>query len=476
ISKGDIPPKITDSYNGDFNEIKNNLNACIDAVTALVTETGVLIKASAEGKLATRGDATKHQGDFRKIVEGVNEMLDAILLPIGEGNRVLGLVRGGNLREKVEIACKGDHEKMKQAINGVHDWLSDLIAYVTKIANGDMTASMAKASDKDQIHEWLMLLKSSINALVADAALLAKAASDGRVGTRADGGKHQGAYRTIVEGMNQTLQAIVEPLKVTAQNAATLASSSEELTAVSQQMAGNAEETATQANVVSAASEQVSKNVGSVASASEEMQASIREIAKNANESARVAKNAVSVAHSTNETVKKLGESSQEIGNVIKVITSIAQQTNLLALNATIEAARAGEAGKGFAVVANEVKELAKQTAKATEEIGQKIEAIQGDTKGSVKAIEEIGTIINQINDISNSIASAVEEQTVTTNEIGRSVTEAAKGVADIAKNIGGVAVAAKNTTQGANDTQKASQELSQMAARLQTVTSKFTF
>jgi methyl-accepting chemotaxis protein len=567
ISKGDIPPKITGKYNGDFNEIKNNLNNCIDNITALVTETDMLIKASAEGKLTTRADATKHQGDYRKIVEGVNEMLDAILLPIGEGNRilaqisngkideliaqtykgdhekmkqavnnvavvlqglqkelgrlteasregqlsergkpdqfqgayagivrgvnemldaillpigegnrVLGLVRGGNLREKIEIACKGDHEKMKQAVNGVHDWLTDLVAYVTKIANGDMTASVAKASDQDQIHEWLVLLKNNINALVADAAMLAKAAADGRVGTRADVSKHQGAYRNIVEGVNQTLEAIVEPLKVTAQNATTLASSSEELTAVSQQMAGNAEETATQANVVSAASEQVSRNVASVASASEQMQSSIREIAKNANESARVAKNAVSVAHSTNETVKKLGESSQEIGNVIKVITSIAQQTNLLALNATIEAARAGEAGKGFAVVANEVKELAKQTAKATEEIGQKIDAIQGDTKGAVKAIEEIGTIITQINDVSNSIASAVEEQTVTTNEIGRSVTEAAKGVGDIAKNIGGVAVAAKNTTQGANDTQKASQELSQMAARLQTVTSKFTF
>ena len=567
ISKGDIPPKITDTYAGDFNEVKNNLNNCIDAIRALLAETGLLIQASAEGKLATRGDATKHQGDFRKIVEGVNEMLDAILLPIGEGNRILALIRSGNLRERIEIACKGDHEKMKQAVNGVHDWLKDLIAYITKIANGDMTASIAKASDQDQIHEWLVLLKNNIdalvadagllakaavegklatradaskhqggyrkivegvnqtldavigplnvaagyvdkiskgaipakisdqyngdfnaiknnlnncidniNALVADAAMLAKAATDGRVGTRAEATKHQGDYRKIVEGVNQTLEAIVEPLKVTAQNAATLASSSEELTAVSQQMAGNAEETATQANVVSAASEQVSKNVASVASASEQMQASIREIAKNANESARVAKNAVSVAHSTNETVKKLGESSQEIGNVIKVITSIAQQTNLLALNATIEAARAGEAGKGFAVVANEVKELAKQTAKATEEIGQKIEAIQGDTKGSVKAIEEIGTIINQINDISNSIASAVEEQTVTTNEIGRSVTEAAKGVGDIAKNIGGVAVAAKNTTQGANDTQKASQELSQMAARLQTVTSKFTF
>jgi methyl-accepting chemotaxis protein len=182
------------------------------------------------------------------------------------------------------------------------------------------------------------------------------------------------------------------------------------------------------------------------------------------------------VASSTNETVKKLGESSQEIGNVIKVITSIAQQTNLLALNATIEAARAGEAGKGFAVVANEVKELAKQTARATEDIGRKIESIQGDTKGAVKAIEEISTIINQINDISNSIASAVEEQTVTTNEIGRSVAEAATGVGDIARNIGGVASAAKDTTRGANDTRKASQELSQMAARLQQAVSKFTF
>jgi methyl-accepting chemotaxis protein len=178
----------------------------------------------------------------------------------------------------------------------------------------------------------------------------------------------------------------------------------------------------------------------------------------------------------TNETVKKLGESSKEIGNVVKVITSIAQQTNLLALNATIEAARAGEAGKGFAVVANEVKELAKQTAKATKEIGQKIDAIQGDTNGAVQAIEEISTIINKINEFSDSIAAAVEEQTVTTNEISRSVNEAAKGVHDIAQNIGGVAVAAKDTTRGAHDLQTASQELTQMASRLQSVVSRFTF
>ena len=252
------------------------------------------------------------------------------------------------------------------------------------------------------------------------------------------------------------------------QNASTLSSSAEELTALSQQLAGNAEETATQANVVSAASEEVSKNVNVVAASSEEMQASIREISKNANEAARVAKNAVGVAEVTNQTIAKLGESSAEIGKVIKVITSIAQQTNLLALNATIEAARAGEAGKGFAVVANEVKELAKQTAKATEDIGQKIEAIQRDTKGAVQAIAEISTVINQINDVSNSIASAVEEQTVTTNEIGRNVGEAAKGIGDIARNISGVANAARETTQAATDTQKAAGALSELAAQLQ--------
>ena len=316
--------------------------------------------------------------------------------------------------------------------------------------------------------------KQALNAMLEDANMLSQAAVDGKVGTRADVNRHQGGFRKVIEGVNATLDAVVAPLKVAAQNAAALASSSEELTAVSQQMAGNAEETATQANVVSAASEQVSQNVASVASASEEMQASIREIAKNANESARVAKNAVNVATSTNETVKKLGESSQEIGNVIKVITSIAQQTNLLALNATIEAARAGEAGKGFAVVANEVKELAKQTAKATEDIAQRINAIQGDTKGAVSAIEEISTIINQINDISNSIASAVEEQTATTNEIGRNVTEAARGTSEIAHNIAVVASAAEQTTSAAKDTESAAKSLTEMATQLQALVNRF--
>jgi methyl-accepting chemotaxis protein len=278
------------------------------------------------------------------------------------------------------------------------------------------------------------------------------------------------------QSLNAALESVGAAFASIGQNAQTLASSSEELSAVSSQMSSNATETSTQANVVSAAAEQVSKNVQTVATGTEEMTASIREIAKNASEAAKVASSAVSVAEKTNASVAKLGESSVEIGNVIKVITSIAQQTNLLALNATIEAARAGEAGKGFAVVANEVKELAKETAKATEDISRKIEAIQSDTQVAIEAIGQIGSIIAQINDAQNTIASAVEEQTATTNEMARNVEEASKGSSEIAQNITVVAQAAESTNSGATDTQTAAGELARMAAELQSIVSRFKF
>jgi methyl-accepting chemotaxis protein len=253
-------------------------------------------------------------------------------------------------------------------------------------------------------------------------------------------------------------------------SARSVSGSANELTAVSSQMSTTAEETAAQAGVVSAAGEQVSHNLSTVATVVEQMSASIREIAQQAGEAARITTSAVAKAETTNATVGQLGAASAEIGKVIEVITSIAEQTNLLALNATIEAARAGEAGKGFAVVAGEVKELAKETAKATEEISSRIAAIQTETGSAVEAIGEIGQVVGRISDISSTIASAVEEQTATTNEISRNVSEAARGSADIAENVTAVAQAAHHTATAAGSTQQTAATLGHVATDLQAI------
>jgi methyl-accepting chemotaxis protein len=293
--------------------------------------------------------------------------------------------------------------------------------------------------------------------------------------TRSSGlaqGDEVGQTAASLDSATANLRGLVRGVAEIAQ---TLAAALEELSASNAGMAAGADGASAQAGVVAAAAEQVSRNVQTVAAGAEQMGASIREIAQNANEAAKVASRATGVASATNDTVSKLGVSSQEIGNVVKVITQIAAQTNLLALNATIEAARAGEAGKGFAVVASEVKDLAQETARATEEITRRVEAIQADTTGAVVSIGEISEIIASINDYQLTIASAVEEQTATTNEMSRSVTEAATGSGEIAVNITGIATSAQSTSQTVAQSVAAVGELARMSADLRQRVAAFT-
>ncbi len=491
ISRGDIPQKITDSYNGDFNEIKNNLNMCIDAVSLLVTDAGLLSKAAVDGKLATRADASKHQGDYKVIVEGVNDCLDAVIGPLNVAAEYVDRISKGDVPKKITDSYNGDFNEIKNNLNQCIE---------------------------------------AVNLLVNDANMLSQAAIAGKLATRADASKHMGDFKKIVEGVNETLDGVIGPLNVAAEYVdriakgdipkkitdnyngdfneiknnlnmlidamdtvtsiakeiaggnlmvkankrseqdelmITLIKMIEDLTSFAVNVQGAAQQVATGSEQMSSATEEISQtateqsaNVEEVTSSMEEMNSSVLQNADNARQTSSIAEKSANDAQegglAVNETVKAMKSISEKIG----IIEAIAAQTNMLALNAAIEAARAGEHGKGFAVVASEVRNLAERSKTAAKEISSL-------SQSSVEVAERAGNLINDMVPQIKKTSDLIQEINASSNEQATGIEQVTKAIEQLDKSI-------QQNTSATEEMASTSVELSSQAEELQRVAAFF--